>query len=78
MNIQRDISAQKNAALIGSRIRVLVEEEINGEYRCRSEADAPEVDNEVYVRSATPLVPGTFVDVTVEDAAEYDLFASAD
>lgn len=78
MDIQRDISAQKNAALIGSRIRVLVEEEINGEYRCRSEADAPEVDNEVYVRSATPLVPGTFVDVTVEDAAEYDLFASAD
>ena len=78
MNIQRDISAQKNAALIGSRIRVLVEEEINGEYRCRSEADAPEVDNEVYVRSATPLVPGSFVDVTVDDAAEYDLFASVD
>lgn len=78
MDIQRDISAQKNAALIGSRIRVLVEEEINGEYRCRSEADAPEVDNEVYVRSATPLVPGTFVDVTVDDAAEYDLFASVD
>ena len=78
MDIQRDISAQKNAALIGSRIRVLVEEEINGEYRCRSEADAPEVDNEVYVRSATPLVPGTLVDVTVDDAAEYDLFASVD
>lgn len=78
MDIQREISAQKNAARIGSRIRVLVEEEINGEYRCRSEADAPEVDNEVYVRSSTPLVSGTFIDVTVEDAAEYDLFASVD
>jgi ribosomal protein S12 methylthiotransferase len=78
MDIQRAISAQKNAALIGSRIRVLVEEEINGEYRCRSEADAPEVDNEVYVRSDSPLVPGTFVEVTIDDAAEYDLFASVD
>jgi ribosomal protein S12 methylthiotransferase len=78
MDIQRAISAQKNAALIGSRIRVLVEEEINGEYRCRSEADAPEVDNEVYVRSDSPLVPGPFVEVTIDDAAEYDLFASVD
>ncbi|MBU3742719.1 MAG: 30S ribosomal protein S12 methylthiotransferase RimO [Candidatus Kapabacteria bacterium] len=76
MDLQRSISAGKNMAKVGSTIRVLVEEEINGEYRCRSEADAPEVDNEIYVRSQQPLTLGTFVDVTIDDAAEYDLFAS--
>ena len=76
MDLQRSISASKNLAKVGTTIRVLVEEEINGEYRCRSEADAPEVDNEVYVRSKRPLTPGTFVEVTIDDAAEYDLFAT--
>lgn len=76
MDLQRSISASKNLAKVGTTMRVLVEEEINGEYRCRSEADAPEVDNEVYVRSKRPLTPGTFVEVTIDDAAEYDLFAT--
>jgi ribosomal protein S12 methylthiotransferase len=67
---------EKNAAKIGSTVRVLIEEEINGEYRGRTEADAPEVDNEIYIRSTRPLVPGTFMDVVVEDAIEFDLFAS--
>lgn len=77
MDLQRDISAAKNAAKVGSTITVLVEEEISGEYRCRSEADAPEVDNEVYVRSETPLALGSFVRVEIEDSSDYDLFGTA-
>jgi ribosomal protein S12 methylthiotransferase len=76
MELQRGISFAKNQMKVGTTLRVLVEEEINGEFRCRSEADAPEVDNEVWVRSTSPLSPGSFVDVTIEDAAEFDLFAS--
>ncbi len=76
IEIQRNISLAKNLSKVGSRRVVLIEEEINGEYRGRTEADAPEVDNDVYVRSAVPLVPGSFVDVEINDAAEYDLFGT--
>ncbi|MCU0331669.1 MAG: 30S ribosomal protein S12 methylthiotransferase RimO [Candidatus Kapabacteria bacterium] len=76
MELQRGISLTKNLAKIGTTQRVLVEEEFQGEYRCRSEADAPEVDNEVWIRSSRALAPGTFLDVTIEDAAEFDLFAT--
>lgn len=78
MDIQREISYQKNQSKIGSRARVLIEEEINGEYRGRTEHDAPEVDNDVYVRSSKPLTLGSFVDIEIEDATEFDLFASLD
>jgi len=76
MELQRTISMEKNKAKIGSTVRVLIEEEMNGEYRGRTEADAPEVDNEIYVRSSRPLLPGTFLDVEIEDAVEFDLFAT--
>lgn len=74
MAVQREISLEKNFAKIGNTIKVLVEEEIDGEYSCRSEADAPEVDNEVFVRTETPLALGSFVGVVIDDAAEFDLF----
>ena len=76
MAVQREISLEKNQLKIGKTINVLVEEEIDGEYSCRSEADAPEVDNEIFVRTETPLALGSFVDVTIDDAAEFDLFGS--
>lgn len=76
MEIQKEISYAKNQQKIGSLQRVLIEEEINGEYRGRTEADAPEVDNEIYVRSSVPLELGSFVNVLVDDAIEFDLFGS--
>lgn len=77
MELQRGISQQKNLAKIGSTQRVLIEESIEGEWKGRTSADAPEVDNEVYVRSDTPLTVGTFVNVEIEDVAEFDLFGTA-
>ncbi len=76
MDIQKEISYSKNQQKIGSIQRVLIEEEINGEYRGRTEFDAPEVDNEIYVRSSSPLKTGSFVNVLVDDAIEFDLFGS--
>ena len=74
MDIQRAISLQKNENRIGSVIKVLVEEQFGSEYQGRSEADAPEVDNEVFVRSDEPLAPGDFVLAEVVDASEFDLY----
>lgn len=74
MEIQRDISLRKNTSLIGSVIPVLIEEQYDGEYQGRSEADAPEVDNEVFVRADHPLLPGDVVLAEITDAAEFDIF----
>ncbi|MBP6509455.1 MAG: 30S ribosomal protein S12 methylthiotransferase RimO [Candidatus Kapabacteria bacterium] len=74
MELQGEISLSKNLAKIGSTQRVLIEEDLTGEYRGRTESDAPEVDNDVYVRSERPLSLGSFVDVTIDDAAEFDIF----
>lgn len=76
MDAQRVISQEMNQQRIGQTLRVLIEEEISGEYRGRTEADAPEVDNDVYVRSTRPLAVGSFVNVEIEDSAEFDLFGS--
>lgn len=77
MDVQRRISLEKNTARIGTSMRVLIEEDVaEGEWRGRTEFDAPEVDNDVYVRSDRHLALGSFVTVTIDDAAEYDLFGS--
>lgn len=77
MELQRGISEAKNLAKIGTTQRVLIEEAVEGEWRGRTSADAPEVDNEVYVRSDSPLTIGSFVNVEIEDVAEFDLFGTA-
>lgn len=77
MELQGEISLAKNLAKIGSTQRVLIEEDLTGEFRGRTESDAPEVDNDVYVRSDRPLALGSFVDVTIDDAAEFDIFGQA-
>jgi ribosomal protein S12 methylthiotransferase len=76
MQIQKEISEQSNESFIGKTIKVLVDT-IEGEFFIgRTEWDAPEIDQEVLVRSDQPLKPGSFRSVTITDAAEYDLFAS--
>ncbi len=78
MEIQRDISLEKNRRLIGSRQRVLLDEyDINTNYYSgRTYRDAPEIDNEVLIPAEEPFdyKPGDFVTVRMEDAAEYELY----
>ncbi|MCS6807366.1 MAG: 30S ribosomal protein S12 methylthiotransferase RimO [Bacteroidota bacterium] len=79
MAIQRTISLEKNEAKIGSCLSVLIDQVLSNddgttEYQGRSEADAPEVDNEVFLTSSLPLRVGEFVQAKIYDAAEYDLF----
>ncbi len=79
MEIQREISLNSNRAKIGSVVEVLVEEKeaLNNRYRGRSAADAPdEVDGQVIFTSDRPLECGTFVNVRITDASQYDLIGT--
>lgn len=75
MDIQREIALTKNESLIGSCLKTIVDEERSGEFQARSEYDAPEVDNEVFIRTDRYLQPGTFAYAKIYDASEYDLYA---
>ena len=79
MALQQEISAQKLQERIGKTLQVLVDE-IDVEENiaiCRSYADAPEIDGHVYVDNIDATVKvGQFLTVTIDDASEYDLFAS--
>ena len=74
MEAQREISEERNTGLVGSNLQVLIERQENGLAVGRTEFDAPEIDNEVYVSSEHALMPGSFVEATITGATEYDLY----
>ena len=76
MEIQSEISAEKNSKLMGSKLKILVESLEGDFYVGRSYRDAPEVDGEVLINSTeNGIVPGNFYIAEVYDSNEYDLFA---
>lgn len=75
MEIQSEISFKKNRNLIGSKIKVIVDSKTVSAAYCRSEFDAPEVDNEIIVEPPANLKVGNFYKATIVDNFEYDLFA---
>ncbi len=58
MELQADISAEINAARIGSIERVVVDRREGDVWVCRSRWDSPEVDGEILVASKQGPVPG--------------------
>jgi len=76
MQAQQAISEEKNQLLINTTQRVIVDRIDDGVYAGRTERDAPEIDNEVFVHSSGSLSTGEFVEVDIDDATEYDLFGS--
>ncbi|MGD0035664.1 MAG: 30S ribosomal protein S12 methylthiotransferase RimO [Bacteroidota bacterium] len=76
MEIQKNISESYNESLIGKKVKVLIDSQDEEYFIGRTEWDAPEIDQEVFVSSHKPLKAGTFQTVTITDAMEYDLFAS--
>jgi ribosomal protein S12 methylthiotransferase len=73
MELQRGLSEDRNARLVGSRQRVLIDREEGDRLYGRTEHDAPEIDNEVALPSDRRLHIGTFCDVEIVEAYEYDL-----
>jgi len=77
MALQQQLSRERNAAMVGRRLRVLVDRPSNRRrfaWIARSEADAPDVDGRVYLAERS-LRAGEFLDVTVTGSSEYDLTA---
>jgi len=77
MELQMGISEQRNKSLMGKKIRILVDRIEDGYAVGRTEWDAPEIDQEVFVRNNGNSVVGNFSDVRIVDAVEYDLYAEA-
>lgn len=77
MEIQKDISEEKNRSLIGSKIKIIVDRLDGDYYVARSERDAPEVDGEILIGAKkSQLCIGQFYNVEIYDCNEYDLFAN--
>lgn len=75
MELQQEISYEKNQELIGSVQRVLIEGYLVDDdvYVGRTYRDAPGVDGIVFVSAPYELISGSFVDVKITEANEYDL-----
>ncbi len=74
MRRQMEISREYNESLIGNTIEVLIEgKDEDGVYIGRSQYDAPEIDNQVIIKSNKEHNPGDFIMVEIYDAYDYDI-----
>jgi len=73
MEVQQEISYEKNQEKVGKTLKVLIDKKEAGRYLGRTEFDSVEVDNEVVIQSAKKLEIGQFYPVTITKAYDYDL-----
>src|SRR5450631_3904937 len=72
MEVQQEISYEKNQEKLGHVFKTLIDKKEAGRYLGRTEFDSVEVDNEVIVQSSVKLTPGQFVNVRITKAYDYD------
>ncbi len=69
------ISAAKLSAKVGKVLDVIVDEVDKDGATCRTKADAPEIDGNLFIDDGFEgLAPGDIVRVEVDEAGEYDLW----
>ena len=73
MEVQQEISLEKNEEKVGKTFKVIIDKKEAGRYLGRTEFDSVEVDNEVIINSNKKLPIGEFVNVTITKAYDYDL-----
>lgn len=73
MEVQQEISYEKNQLLVGQTFKTIVDKKEAGRYIGRTEFDSVEVDNEVIINTDKKLKVGEFVNVKIEKAYDYDL-----
>jgi ribosomal protein S12 methylthiotransferase len=73
MEVQQEISLEKNTEKVGKTFKVIVDKREAGRYLGRTEFDSVEVDNEVVIQSDKKLPIGEFVNVEITKAYDYDL-----
>ncbi|MGY9031970.1 MAG: 30S ribosomal protein S12 methylthiotransferase RimO, partial [Rhodobacterales bacterium] len=72
------ISAAKLEAKVGTTIEAIIDDiDEDGIATCRTWADAPEIDGNLFIDEGTDgLSVGDVVQVTVDEAGEYDLWGA--
>jgi ribosomal protein S12 methylthiotransferase len=73
MEVQQEISLEKNQEKVGKIFKVLIDKKEAGRYLGRTEFDSVEVDNEVIIESKKKLTIGDFVQVKITKAYDYDI-----
>lgn len=74
MEIQKEISLEKNKQLSGHQLKVLVEGRENGYYVGRTYREAPEIDGDVLMPAERNINIGDFYNVEFYDYNDYDVF----
>lgn len=75
MEKQATISAARLQAKVGTRQFVIIDEIAEEGAVARTMGDAPEIDGQVFIDGANFLDVGMIVEVEIEEADEYDLWA---
>jgi len=78
MEVQQEISLEKNQEKVGKIFKVLIDKKEAGRYLGRTEFDSVEVDNEVVINTTKRLRIGEFVQVRITRAYDYDLEGEVD
>ena len=73
MEVQQEISLEKNQEKVGKTFKVLIDKKEAGRYLARTEFDSVEVDNEVVINTNKKLIIGDFVQVKITKAYDYDI-----
>ncbi len=75
MAVQQTISSDINNSKIGKTFKVLIDRKEGNYFVGRTEADSPEVDNEVLIEAASNYLRiGDFSNITITETQEFDLF----
>jgi len=74
MDLQANISSEKNNAMIGETLKVLVDKSGDTVSVGRTEFDSPEIDNIVHIKASVPK--GEFVQIKIDSANEFELIGS--
>ena len=76
MELQSQISWELNQEKLGQTLRCIIDRKEGNFFVGRSEMDSPDVDNEVLVDATKYyLKQGEYVDLTIVEAADFDLYA---
>ena len=74
MDLQADISNEKNQSMIGKTLKVVIDDVGEKHSVGRTEYDSPEIDNIVNINQALKI--GQFYNIKIESANEFELIGS--
>ena len=74
MEVQHEIALERNTAMVGQTLRVIIDRKEGSVGYGRSEFDSPEVDEEIIIENGELLKVGTFYDIKITSAEAYELY----